>query len=288
MTRWMAIAIGLGFVVLNLGEGQSADKRKPAEERREAERIQAARKALAEASQQVEPARSAVRAAADALSEAQKRHAQAVKSLRELRERVEGRLGQKVGLDEGVAAHQAAEKRYQEAAAPILARLKESQPYRAAVAEAAAARAELERTSKAPGGSTEASAQRLALLTVTQGPAQHEKQALDADEAVVAARQTMLQEQARVAALRAEVHSGVDGDTQVRTALAAVESLKDKVEQRQQEVARKRQLLERVQGQVARARQAVDSAVRADRKDDQQDRKPDKNKNKKVKKSGKK
>lgn len=269
------LAIGVALVLV--GGMLSAADRKGGEERREAERIQAARQDLAEAEKKVNAAQEEERAATQGLAGAEQRQEEAISALREARERVERRLEEKLGIAQAIAAHQAAEKKYQALATPILNRLKQTAEYQATVVEAAKARTELQRLGKLPREQTAvASAERETLVAVAQQPGQLEKRALDAERSVAEARQGMLEVQARIAALRAEVHSGVDGDAQVQAALRAAENMKEKVAQQKQTLARKRGQLEQARNRATRARQAVAAAERANRKDDRQDRKPKK------------
>ena len=263
----------------------SAKAHGPAEERREAQRGQAARQDVAEAEKEQAAARQALQAAARSLAEAEKQQDAAADALRAVRERVEERLREKLGLNDAVGKHQEAERKFREAAEPVLDGLKSTAEYQAALREAEKARSLLKKLrGEAAGSSASATQEKLSLLSTTQRPAELEKRALDANPPVAAARQAMLDLQTEVAALRAEIHAGVDGDSQVRAARDKVDSLTDVVDLKKAHLARKRQGLASAQAKLARARQGVDKAIQSNRKDDQQDRRQDKKPNGKKKK----
>jgi chromosome segregation ATPase len=266
MTR--AIVTGVCLSVVLFSSLAIAAQKKNGEERREADRIQQARKALSQAEERLKPAADAIEAASKRLVQLEQKLEAAITNVREVRLAAEQRLEKRFELAKAIEAHHAAQQRYEQACAPVLAAVRQSRAHELASAEAEEARIQLKQSTSTKLAETE----RVDLLKLIQRPAEIEKRALDADPHVVDRRAEMLEAQAKASGIRAQIQSALDEDPPLRDAIRAVSEAKDAVALAKTQLAQKRQALVDAREKVLRARQSLEAAQRADRKDDQQDR----------------
>lgn len=271
--------VWFGFLSLCLLPSTIAVAAKPnSQEKRDDQRVNAARNDVAEAQRKLAEESKDVREAAAALQKALAEAAQEAKRVSESRLESERRIAQREGLDAEQAAVLEARTRFESASRPVLDRLQATAEYQAAKAAAAAARGKLE-----AGDPPDAAALREAMFV----PGKLEQAALSADTETSKLRTAMDERAKRLAELRTRIHEAVDSDSDVRRGLERLIAAKAVAEKAERTLAAERAralaAIVKLQQEEAQLRQAISQ----DKKNDQKNKKNDPKKKKPANKSKK-
>lgn len=247
-----------------------------ADERKEDERVRAAKKAVDDAQNHMKDAQRELQESTARLHKAEAAHKAAIDKAQAARRQAEDEHEAKLGMPALQKQQADAQSAYDAAAAPVVQKLKATGPYQAAVNEATAAKQELQTLKQAqPVGGGDRNPRESELIRTTLKPAELEKAALAADPAAQAARQRLTGVQANVAAARDKVKSAVEGDSRLRGALKALDASNADLAKAKTEFARDRDKVPAALAKVNREKAQLASATAADRRDDN---KPNNNK----------
>jgi chromosome segregation ATPase len=252
------------------------------DEQRENQRVREAQRSLGDAQEKQKEAARDVAEASKALAKVESEKRQAVDKSQQLRKQLEEQHESRLGISTLLKDQEKAQKAFDAVAAPVLAKLKATQVYLAAVADAKTAHNELQaaRTANptsASGNNTFVSA----LVRRTLKPSELEKSALEADPPAQAARQALSPVQDQVKAAREKVKAAVDNDSSLRAALKELDQRDAAVDKAKAELGRSREKLASAENKVTQERAQLARAVAADRKDDNKNNNNNNNKPKK-------
>jgi hypothetical protein len=251
------------------GKPNNKNNKNKQDEQRENQRVREAQKALDQAQEQHKDAARDVTEASKGLTKAVGEKRLAVDKAQQLRKQLEEQQESRFGLPQLLKDQEQAQKAFDAAAAPVLAALKSSQPYLAAVADAKTAQGELQAARRDNAGSASgASTLVSALIRRTLKPSELEKTALEADPPAQAARQALTQVQDQIQAAREKVKSAVESDPGLRNALKVLDQRNAALDGAKAELARSRDKLAAAAVKVNQERAQLARAVAADRKDD--------------------
>lgn len=240
-----------------------------AQERKDDARVRREKEDVEEAQDAVKDAQKSLNNAIKAATAAEAREKAVLKALNAARERVEERLGKKVGLDVESTRFKEVQSEYEKAKGPIVERLKASSDYQSAVKSAETA---LDQLRALRGDDSLTDDQRKAksteLTRLSLGPSRLEQSAVAADEAANGAHTRLDEIQKRVAALREKIRKEVDAEPDVRKALSDVESARKDSNKADGEVAKARNHLRSARVKLAQQQQDLLKAQVKDKQND--------------------
>lgn len=239
-------SFALGLIVLAGSVAESSavafDKKSGnAQERKDDARVRDAKEDVQQAREKLNAAeKELARSLKDALA-ADVRERAAVRGIEAARDKVEERLGKKVGLDVEFARQKEALAEYEKAKAPVVERLKASAEYQAAVKSGEAA---MEQLRALRGDDSLSDEQRKAksteLTRQSLAASKLETSAVASDEAASAAQGRLGEIQKKVMALRDKIRKEVDAEPDVKKAIAEAETARETSKRADQEVAKDR------------------------------------------------
>lgn len=235
------------------------------QEKRDDQRVNAARSDVAEAQRKLAEESKDVREAATAWQKAVGEAQQEARTVAELRVAAQGRIEQQEDLAAAQSAVQVARTQFEAASKPVLDRLRATPEYQAANAAAETARKRLEAGDAAETAS---------LREATFVPGRLETAAVAADAEAVRLRSAMDDRAKRLADLRRRIDAAVDADSSVLRGLSRLNAAKEAVEKAERHLAAERAkaiaAIAKLQQEEAQLRQAIAQ----DKKNDQKNKKP--------------
>jgi hypothetical protein len=244
------------------------------DEKREDARVKAAKKDLDEASDKLKDAQRELDQAVGKLKKAEKERESAIDRAQNERTKAEREHEGKLGIPKALETQEKAQQAYDSAAVPVLAALKKSAEYLAALESAARAKEELKLVRENTSLAAAEREARLSQLTRTAlAPAELEKKTLESDPETRKAAERLAAARAELAKLRAEIRAKVESDPQLRDALADLERANKEHDKAEAEAVREKKSVAEAQARVAREKNAYNQAVAADRRDDNKGKK---------------
>lgn len=248
------------------------------DERRENEAVRKARQDVKAAQDAETAAERSSRKAADELKAAERTLVQAARQLQTLRETLEDKHADAVGLVEARRAAEAAQRAYEAAGKPVLQRLAETAKYQAAVAAAKEADQRLASLRSATDGDPDLHRKQLAeAARIKLVPGQLEREALDADASLKSEREQLMAAEANVAAIRKDVDRAIEKDPALKAAAERIEQARQAVSGARRNADREGRQLADARQKLVREQQDLQQKIAADRRDDN---KPNPKKNK--------
>jgi hypothetical protein len=235
------------------------NKPKGSQERRDNQRVNAARDDVAEAQRKLVEESQDVREAAAALVKANAAASDVARQVAEARAAAEQRHGERVGLERAIEVVAAAQAAVDAASKPVLDALRARPEFVEAQRAAAAARAKLE-----AGDPPDAAALRETVLV----PSRLEREALAADAESARTKESLNRELEKVAALRTSIRDAVESDSDTAKALGRLKAAKDVVEKAEQHLAEERRRALAAIIKLNQERAQLQQAVNQDRKND--------------------
>lgn len=256
MRRSLTLCLALGVLSVSVARGSlglAFDKKSGnAQERKDDARVRREKEDVEEAKDAVNDAQKSLTRALKEAAASEAREKVVLHALNAARERVEERLGKKVGLDVESTRFKEAQSEYEKAKGPIVERLKASQEYQSAVKSAETAMNQLR---ELRGDDSLTDDQRKAksteLTRLSLGPSRLEQSAVAADESANRAHTRLDEIQKRVAALREKIRKEVDAEPDVRKALSDVESARKDSNKADSEVVKARNHLHSARTKLA-------------------------------------
>jgi chromosome segregation ATPase len=239
------------------------------DERRENEAVQKARRDVGEAEKGMRDAEQSARKAADKVKELLRDQSKAASQIQRRRDELEKKHADYVGLTEARRTLESTRKVYEQAGAPILKQARESAQYQEAVE--AAKQADRRLSSVRDDDDLEES-ERLKLLSDTakikQRPAQLEREALDAEEALKEYRSKLRDAEQAVVKAKTEMEKAVEKDPELKSAKDAFEVAKDRVTAARRDLAKESRDLADARQKLTREQNDLQQKISADQKDD--------------------
>lgn len=276
---WIAVC-SVGILLGTSGSISAVQKKTQAnrnDEKRENQRVEAARKAVRDAEEALTDDQKQDSEASRGVAEAKRRQKAAAAELKSAREQRLTAAEESLGIPMLVAEvhqHQAA---LDQLTKPILNTLKSQSEYKTAEAEAKAALAELQKIrGTAAASETDSSGlpRGKVLLKTTLRPVELEQSAIQADSAANAEQKRLGSAQEKVAEARRRAEAMVESSAEVKQALNQLKQADLDVDQaeRQLENARKKVLAARAK--LTRVQQELSGALAADKADSNKGKKP--------------
>jgi hypothetical protein len=243
------------------------------QERRDNQRVNAARDDVEEAQKKLAEESREVREAVVELVKAQAAAAESAQEVAGTRTAVEQRHGERAGLDRALEAAGQAQAAYDAAAKPILTSLHATEKYQAARKTADEARAR----------SQAAADYDPKVLEMVLAPTNMERDALTADSTAAKLKAALDERLGRVAAARTAVREAVENDSEVGKALGRLDRAKDAVDRAERKLADERAKALAAVRKLAQEQAQLRQAIANDKKNDGNNKKPPPKKAKKKK-----
>jgi chromosome segregation ATPase len=250
-------------------QGKPKPNHNKKDEQRENQRVREAQQALDQAQDKHKEAQRNLTQAGKDLDKAEAAKRQAIDKAQQLRKQLQEQEELRLELPQLLQEQGSAQKSFDAVAEPLLAALRVTQPYLAALADAKRAHDELQKAKGAiKDPMPKANPAVSALVKRTLKPSELETSALEADAAAQSARQKLSLVQAKIKAARDKAASAVENNPALRDALKDLDQKNDELDKAQSELERSRGRLAAAAAKVEQERKQVARAVAADRRDD--------------------
>lgn len=247
------------------------NKGKSAQEKRDDQKVQNEKQDVKQAQGKLKDDQKELQDALKVVAEAEEKEKAARQKMDEARKRIGAKHEQSSGIGQALADQDAAQKKYDEAAAPVLKALKEKPEYQAAAQKVAEADARL-KTIRADE-TLAADAKRKAITQASKdklATSELEQTALEGDSSAKSARAKLADAQARVTDIRNKVRNLIDADQEIKSSRQAMRAAADATEVAGQKMQRIRDKVAADTAKLGREQQQVKQATAQDKANDNQ------------------
>lgn len=198
----------------------------------------------------------------------------AFRSVENVREKVEVRLGKKIGLDAALTRQKETQATLDKAKAPVVEKLKASPEYQAAVKAGESAMQQLQSLRGDVDISDEQrKAKSTELIRQTLAAGKLEQAAMEADQSSKGAREALTEAQKAVSELREKIRDQVDADGEVKQAVAAAAAARTASREADASVAKERREVGKARAKLADREAHLLKAQVQDKKNDGKNKK---------------
>jgi len=278
------LAIAFWCEPICAAQNKNKNNKNSAQEKRDDQRIKKEKEDVKEAQDKLKNDQKDLQEAQKALGDAEAKEKAARQKLDEVRKRIEAKAESGSGIDNALAAQEAAKKSYDAAAAPVLKSLKATPAYQAAAKKVADADARLKAIRADESLSAETKRKEISQASKDKlATNELEQTALESDSSANSARAKLADAQDRVNQIRAKIRHQIDSDPEIKSSLQAMRSAADATEVAGQKIQRIRDKIAADQAKLAREQQQVKQAEAADKANDNKNQTNNKKPNNKGK-----
>jgi colicin import membrane protein len=278
------LAIAFWCEPICAAQNKNKNNKNSAQEKRDDQRIKEEKEDVKEAQDKLKNDQKDLQEAQKALGDAEAKEKAGRQKLDEVRKRIEAKAESGSGIDNALAAQEAAKKSYDAAAAPVLKSLKATPAYQAAAKKVADADARLKAIRADESLSAETKRKEISQASKDKlATNELEQTALESDSSANSARAKLADAQDRVNQIRAKIRHQIDSDPEIKSSLQAMRSAADATEVAGQKIQRIRDKIAADQAKLAREQQQVKQAEAADKANDNKNQTNNKKPNNKGK-----